>query len=63
MIDRLLTAKRGTDDLEVLCRICNALDYLQRKNPDSARKFRVQWDVDVIVKRWEDYTGLKAEKL
>ena len=25
-------------------------------------KFRA-WDVDVIIKRWEDYTGNKAEKV
>lgn len=63
MMDRLLTNNRRADDLEVLCRVCNALDFLRRKNSDAARHFNVRWDVDVIIKRWEDYTGNKATKL
>lgn len=49
IMDRILTKKRNTEDLECLCRVCNALDYLERKNPDSASKYMIT------------YTGKKAE--
>jgi hypothetical protein len=54
MMDRILTKKRHTSDLECLCRVCNSIDYLERKNPQQAQKFFV---------RWEDFTGKKAIKL
>ena len=43
MMDRILTFKRATDDLEVLCRICNALDYLERKNPEAAKGYSIEY--------------------
>lgn len=43
MVDRVLTGKRDTDDLEVLCRICNALDHIERKLPHVKGKFKVTW--------------------
>lgn len=43
MVHQLLTENRGTDGLEILCRVCNALDYLERKNKESAKKYKVQW--------------------
>lgn len=54
MMDRILSKNRKIDDLEVVCRVCNALDYLERKNNIQAKKYRVIW---------EDYTGNKAEKV
>jgi hypothetical protein len=43
-MDRILTANRGVEDLEILCRICNAWDYLLRKNEKQAKRFDVLWD-------------------
>ncbi len=43
MVDRVLTDSRNTDDLEVLCRICNALDHIERKLPHVQGKFKVIW--------------------
>ena len=43
MMDRILTFKRKTDDLEILCRVCNALDFLERKNKKSAKNFKITW--------------------
>jgi len=53
MMDRILTQKRKTDDLEIVCRVCNALDYLERKNKDKAKNYKIIY---------EDYTGNKAIK-
>lgn len=39
--DRLLCGKRSKDGLEVLCRVCNALDFLHRKNPGMAKRYVV----------------------
>lgn len=43
MMDRILTKNRDTDDLEILCRICNALEFLERKNKKSAKGFKIKW--------------------
>lgn len=43
MMDRLLTGKRGFEDLEILCRVCNALDYLSRKNGEQAKRLTILW--------------------
>jgi hypothetical protein len=60
VVDDLVSGKRTTDGLNVLCRVCNALDHLARKNPEASAAFTVGWDCDVIVKRWETLTGQKA---
>jgi len=39
----ILRGERTTEDLEVLCRVCNALDYLEQKNPVPAKHFTVTW--------------------
>ena len=52
--DMILAGKRKTDDLNVMCRVCNALDYLSRKNPSGINRFTV---------RWENLTGEKVMKL
>jgi hypothetical protein len=43
MADRILTG-RSVDDLEILCRLCNALDHLSRKNKTESLKFNVSWN-------------------
>jgi len=43
LVDQILKGERTTEDLEVLCRVCNALDYLERKNPTLAKHFTVTW--------------------
>lgn len=43
MMDRILTNKRDTKDLEIVCRVCNALDFLERKNNLSAKRFKIVW--------------------
>lgn len=41
IMDQVLTNKRVVDDLEILCRVCNARDYLERKYPNKPHKFLV----------------------
>mgnify|MGYP001610083907 FL=1 len=43
MMDRILTKKRTAKDLEILCRLCNALDFLERKNKVAAKCFKIHW--------------------
>ena len=43
MADKLLTGKRKPEGLEILCRVCNALDFLNRKNIESSKKFKIIW--------------------
>lgn len=43
MMDRILTGKRNTDDLEIVCRVCNALDFLERKNNQQSKRFQIKW--------------------
>ena len=51
IMDRILSKKRDVTDLECLCRVCNAIDYLSKKNPEAAKKYKVI------------YTGQKAQCL
>lgn len=44
MMDRILTQKRKTEDLDCKCRVCNALDYLSKKNPEVAHKYKVIYE-------------------
>jgi hypothetical protein len=43
MMDRILTRKRDVKDLEILCRVCNALDHLERKNNKQAKRYKIIW--------------------
>jgi len=43
MMDRILTNNRDIKDLEIVCRVCNALDFLERKNTLSAKRFIIKW--------------------
>lgn len=54
LADSILSGKRSTDGLNVLCRVCNAIDFLKRKKPDS---------FGYHIARWEKFTGKKAELL
>lgn len=49
LADLILQGKRPPSDYEVLCRVCNALDHLERKHPHIKGQFRI------------DFTGKKAE--
>jgi len=42
MADRVIMG-RDVDDLEILCRLCNALDHLTRKNEIQSVRFKVSW--------------------
>lgn len=53
-MDRILSGKRSTEGLNVLCRVCNALDYLYRKNPDMAKNYAVMFC---------NYTGQDKEEI
>lgn len=44
MTDILLTKKRKIDGLEILCRVCNALDFLSRKNNIESKRFKIIWE-------------------
>jgi hypothetical protein len=39
----ILTGRRSVGDLEVLCRPCNAVDYIERKFPELVSKLHVVW--------------------
>lgn len=43
MTDKLLTGKRKPDGLEILCRVCNALEFLERKNNKASKRFKIKW--------------------
>jgi len=43
MAEKILFNKRKTDDLEIVCRVCNALDYLGRKNQAQSKRFIIKW--------------------
>ena len=51
MMDRLLSGQRSPTGINVLCRVCNAIDFLARKNPGAAGHF---------LTRWEKFTGKTA---
>jgi hypothetical protein len=42
MADRVVMG-RDVKDLEILCRLCNALDHLSRKNEPQSIRFKVLW--------------------
>lgn len=63
MVDRLLARQRGPEGLNVLCRVCNAVEFLTRKNPNAKGRFKIAWEGDVILARWEQFTGGKASLL
>lgn len=42
MMDRVI-AGRDTKDLEILCRVCNAVDFLERKNNKQSKRFKIIW--------------------
>jgi len=42
MMDRVI-AGRNTNDLNILCRICNAKDFLERKNNKQSKRFKIIW--------------------
>lgn len=46
--DSILNGSRNIDDLNVLCRVCNAADFVARKFPDLKDLFKIK------------YTGKKA---
>jgi hypothetical protein len=43
MMDRVIGG-RDTEDLEILCRICNALHYLESKNNKQALRYDIYWE-------------------
>ena len=42
-MERLLSGKMSSVGLEILCRVCNAVEFLERKNKKSAKQFGVFW--------------------
>lgn len=51
LYELILQGKRNPQDYEVLCRVCNALDHLQRRNPEVAKYYQV------------NFTGKRAERI
>lgn len=43
IVDRLLSGERKPDGLNVLCRVCNAIEYLERKKPSAEGQHIVTW--------------------
>ena len=46
---KILSGERKTDDLECLCRVCNALDFLERKNKEASKRFVIHWREDGVL--------------
>jgi hypothetical protein len=44
LIEPIIRGKRKTDDLEITCRVCNALDFLKRKNLQETTNFKIFWN-------------------
>lgn len=44
IVDQILKGERPTTDLDIQCRVCNALSYLEKKNPELAQHFKVSWN-------------------
>ena len=42
--DRVQRELRSVEDLEITCRVCNALHYLKLKDPEHASNFNVKWN-------------------
>ena len=51
IVDKILNGQRNIDKYNVLCRVCNALDYLGQKNSEKAKRYTIT------------FTGQKAVKL
>lgn len=61
IVDRILTMKRGVDDLEILCRVCNSLDHLERKIPEIKGRYEIRYAKfaavdDQLPENWEELT-------
>lgn len=41
--DVIINGKRNTHDLNVKCRVCNALDYVERKNKECASRYVIKF--------------------
>jgi len=54
LADSILSGKRSIEGLNVLCRVCNAIDFLKRKKPES---------FGFHITRWEKFSGKTAELL
>jgi len=52
IVTRLLTGDVDSNGFNVLCRACNAVDYLMRKKPKAKGVFKIVW---------EEYSGKKAK--
>jgi hypothetical protein len=39
----IVKGKRSVDDLEITCKICNALHFINLKYPDEAKQFKIEW--------------------
>lgn len=54
IIDMIINGQRNLNDYEVLCRVCNALDYLKRKSNGKTASYII---------RWQNFTGQKAVRI
>jgi len=43
LYNAIIQGRRGIDDLNLLCIVCNALDRAVRKAPDVAQRYRIVW--------------------
>lgn len=57
LVDRLLSGDRDKSGLEVLCRVCNAVDYLERKSPEASGSYKIEF----IRKRYAKFIGKEDE--
>jgi hypothetical protein len=57
MTDRLLSRKRETSDLNVLCRVCNAFDHLRRRDPEAAKMYDIRYAKFINQEdQWQEIT-------
>ena len=54
IMDRVLSGKRKIHDLNILCRVCNALDHLRRKNSEAAKNYSI---------KFANHTGSNIEEI
>lgn len=45
LYDKILSGERDTQGLEILCRVCNALDYVERKQPEIKGMYQIKFDI------------------
>lgn len=49
LVYEIVAGRRPTNDLEVVCRICNAWHYISLRHPEIAKEYSIQWKRQATV--------------